>query len=95
MNDALLLLGLVEVQAKHPARAVPVLERALGLATKDGDPVERAQLQYLLAEALFDSRQDRVRAIALAREARVIFAADSGQAENAAEVDSWLARHAR
>jgi tetratricopeptide (TPR) repeat protein len=92
--EVLLLLGLVEVEARHPARAVPVLERALRLSASDGDALTRAQLEFVLAEALLQSGGDRGRAVELARTARAAMAATPGQKDNLAEVDGWLRRNA-
>jgi tetratricopeptide (TPR) repeat protein len=92
MIDALLLVGLAEVEAKRPAQAVAPLERALKVADKDTDPIALAQVQFVLAEALLG--ENHARAVALARAARQGFASDPGQQANVAEVDGWLASHA-
>jgi hypothetical protein len=96
--EVLLLLGLVEVEAKHPARAVPVLDRARRL-TGDGDDfaLERAQLSFVLAEARVQASRapaDHARAVALARAARATMAATPGQEGNVEEVDGWLKKNA-
>ena len=77
-----------------PARAVPVLERALRLNDRDNDPVARAQLQFVLAEALLQSGGDRVRAVELALAAHASMAATPGEEANAEEVEGWLRKNA-
>jgi len=62
------LLGLGDLlRAQHrPAEALPYLERALKLASE----LTRAEVQFSLAQALWESRRDRPRALELATQAR-------------------------
>ncbi|MBN1208161.1 MAG: serine/threonine protein kinase [Myxococcaceae bacterium] len=88
LADALLNLGNLLLARGKPAEAIPPLERALAI----GQPRLRARLQFLLARALWDSEQDRPRALRLAAEAR-----ERWQRLNhprLAEASRWLAAHA-
>jgi tetratricopeptide (TPR) repeat protein/tRNA A-37 threonylcarbamoyl transferase component Bud32 len=95
LKAPLLLLGVVEINSHHYDRAVRALERGLAIMGNRGDPMERAELQYELAQALVWSKGDRTRAVKLAREARATMAADPTQKVNLAKVERWLRREAR
>ncbi len=70
-------------------------ERALRLREAgNSSPADLAGSRYLLAQALFVSRQDRGRAIALARQARDGYVElGDVQADRAAQVQAWLSTH--
>jgi tetratricopeptide (TPR) repeat protein len=77
-----------------PATALAALERAFKIReAQETDPSRRAQTQFDLARALWDTNRDRRRARALAEGAREAYtrAALKRQAD---QVDEWLARHA-
>jgi eukaryotic-like serine/threonine-protein kinase len=87
LGQALLLLG-------KPADAMAPLERALHFReTSGGDPGLLAETRFALARALSDSGRDRVRARALATEAREAYAKVSDKAHTTA-IDTWLGGHA-
>ncbi|PCC68888.1 serine/threonine protein kinase [Nannocystis exedens] len=84
------LLGLAELElaAGRPTQALPLLERALSLAAVD----ERANVQLALAEALWQSQQDRARARSLATAAETYWR-ELGHAPALARASAWLATH--
>jgi serine/threonine protein kinase/tetratricopeptide (TPR) repeat protein len=72
--------------------AVVPLERAWKIrAAKEADPERRGETLFALARALWDSERDRLRAEALAHEARDAYGKTEVKAK-LAEVDAWLAR---
>jgi len=86
------IVGLADLalDAKDPRRAAELLERALAMRAQDS-PAQIAWVKYRLAEALWLARPaERVRAHALATEARAAFAADP---VNRPALDTWLAAH--
>jgi tetratricopeptide (TPR) repeat protein len=94
--QALLGVGRTELALHAPAAAAAPLERAEAIFTKDGDAAVLASVRFALAQALWSApppSQDRPRAIALAKQARDVFAkATSRSAGNdLAEVTAWLA----
>ena len=76
--------------------AVPLLERALKIAeAKQVEPWIRHETQLQLAQALWEARIDRPRALELARAAREGFVSDgAGRQAALAEADAWLAARA-
>jgi hypothetical protein len=72
---------------------LPPLERALALrAATAGDPVDRAEVEFFVAQALVASGGDRRRGHALAASARAACAAaGAGARAELAAVDTWLA----
>ncbi len=90
-------LGVCEHRLGRPVRAIAPMERGLRLLQNAGaSPVEIGWLQFELGRALWDAGRDRGRAVALAREARASYGAGSGdQSKPMAEIDAWLAKHAR
>lgn len=70
------------------ARAEAYLQRAVEVVSAG----QRAQVQLLLAQVLWDRRADRPRAIALAREA-LQHHQQSGNPRGAEEAERWLAAH--
>lgn len=79
-------LGLLQLARGRPAAAVPLLERALRLA-----PDEAAtETRFVLAQALWETKQDRPRTLELATRARDDWRR-RGNALRLAEVSQWLA----
>ena len=84
-------LGRVALDRGKPQQAVPWLEAAR-TGTVSTDPVELAELDFLLARALWEGDGDRGRAIALARAAAPVLRASD---DLAAEAAAWLKVHDR
>ncbi|MBN9687362.1 MULTISPECIES: serine/threonine-protein kinase [unclassified Corallococcus] len=78
-------LGLLHLARGRPADAVPVLEQALGGPTAQADP----EIRFALARALWDSKQDRPRALELATHARERWRLQ-GHTPHVTEVSQWL-----
>jgi tetratricopeptide (TPR) repeat protein len=97
-NDPELVESLVGVARTLPelgraTEAVAAAERALALLR--GRPVNRTEIDkasFALAAALWESGGDRVRAAELARQALQSLAA-AHHADEAGEIEAWLARH--
>jgi eukaryotic-like serine/threonine-protein kinase len=91
------MLGEIELREHHWEPARVVLEHALTLEPDD-QPIpalERALVRFPLARALWETRRDRVRAIALAREAIALLREHPDQApRELAAAETWLAAHA-
>jgi tetratricopeptide (TPR) repeat protein len=90
---ALAGLGRARLGAGHPGEAVPLLERALGIATQIQEPsanfqLLRGQAGFALAQALSSSGRTR-RAEELARAAAQAFR-DAAAEDEARRVESWL-----
>jgi eukaryotic-like serine/threonine-protein kinase len=83
-------LGSLLAAQRKPAEALPLLERALKLAPEH----MLAESQFTLAQALWDSRRDRSRALALANQALEDWKR-RGRASDAGEVSQWLEGRAR
>ena len=89
-------IGLVHLATAEPRLAVPPLERALALrGAPDVDPVDRADAQFALARALWDTAAtDRDRALRLAADAIDGYAkAEPGYPTARGEATAWLAEH--
>ena len=90
------LLDLAQAQraAGAAGEAVATAERGLTLAAGDADrEFTRAQLELVLAQSLWDSRQDRPRARKLAEDcAAKLRLAGADAVETLAEVEAWLAK---
>jgi serine/threonine-protein kinase len=86
LQGPLLALGELRLAQGRPADAVAALERALALG-------EEAEVRFALARALWDSRADRPRAVALAEQASAHWERVAHPARRA-EVSRWLADHA-
>jgi serine/threonine-protein kinase len=87
---AWLLLGQghVALDQHRPAEAVAPLERALKLAPK----LLRPAIQFMLAQALWDTNRDRARARELATQAQESWRQHSNR-ETLQEVSQWLESH--
>jgi len=86
LSDVYLELGRLDQATVFAERAVRIRE------AKPGDAADLAESRLALAEALWTTRRDRPRALALAKQARDAYA-DIGdaQAKNLAAVKAWLA----
>ncbi|HYI00391.1 serine/threonine-protein kinase, partial [Hyalangium sp.] len=83
--ELLLGMGRLGLDQRRPADALPFLERALKLAPEG----MRAEIQLPLAQALWEARRDRPRAVELATQAREHWRSQGRKAE--AELASqWL-----
>lgn len=90
LTHSLMGLGDLLLTRHQPDKAATPLERALALArVKD-----RADVQLSLARALWESKRDRPRAVALAREAQEFYRR-VGHTPKLAESSRWLAEHPR
>jgi tetratricopeptide (TPR) repeat protein len=94
MIGALAELAEYQVHAKQPAKGVASAERSLAIIKKrpaDANPVERGEVNYVLARALWDANRDgdRARARALVAEA-VELIRDPKQREM---YQQWLTDH--
>ncbi len=85
---SLLGLGELALARDEAAEALPLLERALTLASVE----DRANVQLALAEALWATRRELPRARGLATEALEHWR-DLGHRPNLARVSRWLASH--
>jgi eukaryotic-like serine/threonine-protein kinase len=88
--ETLLGLGELHLAQGSPAEAVPLLERALAPAPA----AIHAQVQFTLAQALWDSAGNRTRARGLAVQAREYYQR-IGHTPGLNEVSSWLASHSQ
>jgi serine/threonine-protein kinase len=87
-HTTLLGLGELSLARRRPEQAVPLLERALALADAEDKPLVLATL----AEALWESGQDRPRARALAEQARAAYQR-AGHKPRVDRTTRWLAGH--
>jgi tetratricopeptide (TPR) repeat protein len=85
-------VGKALVALNRAQEAIPLLERCLKMfeADKSVHRKDLGEARYYLARALFESRRDQDRAIALANKAREDLIA-GGKAKKADEVARWLA----
>jgi len=81
-------LGVALVELGRDAEARELLERALGIRSREGvAPVDIGELRFALARALLPV--DGARAIVLAMQARADYNRD-GDKEQVASIDTWL-----
>jgi hypothetical protein len=95
LAEPLLRLGQLELKEHRGREALKPLERALLLRQKDATPTEMlADVELALAAALDAAHGDRLRARALAEQARAAWvqAGDAKRAESAAALLAQLAR---
>jgi tetratricopeptide (TPR) repeat protein len=91
--DTLLLEARVQLDMGEAARAQATLERALGIVGRhDGDPVDRAEVELLLARATENRDPMAARGLALAAEDHAGEAGDAGVVVRD-EARAWLAAH--
>ena len=92
---ALTGIGATYVAEGNPNSALVPLERAARiLRDADMDPAARAETNFVLARALWDSNRDRGRARDLAEQARIDYAKTPAK-DSLAEVERWLDRAQR
>ena len=85
--------GWAYLDAGQPAKALPILERALALgALHPVFPAWLPRLRYQVARALVETRGDRKRAEALAQAAHDEVATAAVRKDLLAEIDSWRAK---
>jgi serine/threonine protein kinase/tetratricopeptide (TPR) repeat protein len=90
---ALTGIGQSYLDDHDPRGAIVPLERALKIREeKENVVAKRAETQFALAQALWDSKRDRHRASLLLTSARAGYA-ESKQPKKLAEIDNWLAVH--
>ena len=88
---ALTGIGVSHLDEGNPAGALVPLERAFKIrAAQETEPSRRAETSFALARSLWDSNRDRMRALALAQQARADYARTPPKL---VEVDHWLANH--
>ncbi|QSQ19136.1 serine/threonine protein kinase [Pyxidicoccus parkwayensis] len=89
------LLGEALLEGGQLREARGPLERAVALGARmELAPPERARAHFALARVLWQSRGERPRALALAREAREAYARGApAYAPRAREVQAWLSAH--
>ena len=87
-------IGRATLALARPKDAVAPLERALRLReTGEADATLLAETRFALARALWDAGADHARSVALARQARDVYA-PAGDVKDTAAVDGWLATRA-
>jgi thioredoxin-like negative regulator of GroEL len=86
-------LARVALGEKQPAEARALLEGAPEVLDKQDRPAG-AQARFLLARAMWETPRDRMRAKAVAGDARKELVAAGARATKVAEVDAWLGSHA-
>jgi eukaryotic-like serine/threonine-protein kinase len=92
---ALTGLGMGWLQTGRFVEAIAPLERAMKIREKaEPESLKVSETKFALARALWDSGRDRARARALADAARESLARTSETAKRA-EVEMWLAKHAK
>jgi tetratricopeptide (TPR) repeat protein len=91
--EALLGLGRCHLAAGAPEQAIEPLERALAIhAESPTEPLEHARTRFVLAQALWNSRRDRPRALTLAQEALAAYETAPGlRTTERDQVTTWLA----
>jgi tetratricopeptide (TPR) repeat protein len=93
-GDSLTGIGQSYLGEGTPEPALAPLERALVIREKiHAEPSQISETQFLLARALWDSRHDRARALALARSAKAGYGDHSWWRDKVATIDRWLAGH--
>ncbi len=92
LSDVLQAAAELELARAQPARAVSLVERALAVHGVPARANETADMQLLLAEALWRAGQDRPRARALAEEARAAYER-LGHKPGLETATRWLAGH--
>src|SRR6185437_12181064 len=85
-------LGKALLGEKKAREALPVLEKALRIRERSEPIVENvAETRFALARALWDTEQDRARALALAMAGREAYAKLAWHKKEVGEIDTWLA----
>jgi serine/threonine-protein kinase len=92
---SILKLARCDLGLGQAVRAVDEAEKALAmLEDMHRNPFDLAEAQSVLGQALWSSNKDRVRALALATQARDKLRTSEYTFEALREVESWLAQHA-
>jgi hypothetical protein len=87
-------LGVACLGEGHPADARPALEEAYRVRVeKHADAEHIGEVRFALARALWFERDERTRALTLAREAKGDYASLTGHQPEKAEIDAWLDQH--
>ena len=80
------------VQEGKAHEALPWLDRAVAIRSKSTrDPVETADTGFVLAQALWDTRKDRSRALELAKQAHAAYVEANNRDFDVREIAAWLA----
>ncbi len=87
---ALVGLGACSVDAGRAAPAIALIERAVVINEKMGQPEDLAVSRFQLARALWSSRRDRKRAVALAGEAQTVLSKSDKHKTERRTVARWL-----
>jgi hypothetical protein len=85
-------LACIKAARSSLREAIAFLAQALN-AQRDLPPLQKAETQFLLAEALAKQNSGSARAVELAREAEATYAGLPEIGPDLAEVREWLARH--
>jgi len=90
---ALTGIGQTFLAEGEPNKALLPLERAFKIVQTDApNSLHRAETVFALARALWSTRRDRGRAMALAEEARATYAKAPANKDELAEIEDWLRR---
>lgn len=91
----LALVSAALIRMDRPGEAIEPLERTLAMRIqRDRESEEVAESRFVLAQALWDARRDRPRAIQLARQARAYIknlGHPPGNPHIVNDIDSWFA----
>jgi tetratricopeptide (TPR) repeat protein/tRNA A-37 threonylcarbamoyl transferase component Bud32 len=78
----------------RPGEARPLLERALAIRNeKDPEKHRLSETEFVLARALWESREHRRQALTIARRAMLRYDANPVDLRDAKEIAAWLATH--
>jgi serine/threonine-protein kinase len=90
--NSLLLIAKAALADGHARAALPAAERAVDIIDKQPGypPVEAAEPRFVLAQVLWETHGDRLRARSLAEQARATAVEPSF---SPAQIDEWLASH--
>jgi eukaryotic-like serine/threonine-protein kinase len=85
-------LGKVLLDEGRPSEALPILEKTVQIRERSDLSLENvAEARFALARALWETRQDRPRALALAAAGRDSYAKLPWHRKDFTEIDTWLA----
>jgi eukaryotic-like serine/threonine-protein kinase len=86
--------GIVLTDLGRPREAIPLLEDAMQIRkTVDPDSQRLAETEFALASAIWNSKTDPQRAVALARAALVHYKQVGVSADSQKQITAWLTRH--
>jgi eukaryotic-like serine/threonine-protein kinase len=87
-------LAMVLIRHDKWADARKIMEDALAHVDADNDPEHIAQMKWVLARALLETKGDRKKAKQLAKDARAVLANQGPHfAKTVEAIDEWLAKH--